>query len=182
MTDDDLRRHWGKPFDELTTVLYQGKGSAEARRANFTRHELEFPKEYQPHALTMIAHLRAAGLRLGLMTGMFWEGAKIDLLHLKFPLEDFAVLQGSEATPYHKPDPRVFEPALETLKQSGIENGIVYVGETLNDYYAARDAGLDFIGVTLGSVDEATFKAAGAQIVLSDLPQVEKFILSNAGT
>lgn len=177
LSDVTLRQHWGKPFDDLAAALYQNQGTAEERRANFTRHELDFPKEYQPYAQDLIATLHNAGLAIGLMTAMFWEGAKIDLENLKVPLEYFAVLQGSEATEYHKPDGSVFEPALAKLKALGIEDGIAYVGEAMSDLKAATNAGLDFIAVTQGFVDEAAFRAAGATHVFANLKQVQNYIL-----
>ena len=94
LSEDELRANWGKPFDELTEILYQGNGSLAERRANFTRHELEFPKEYEPHALEAINSLHMAGILLGLMTAMFMQGAMIDFQNLHFPLDYFVVKQG----------------------------------------------------------------------------------------
>jgi len=177
LTDDTLRQHWGKPFDELTAVLYQNKGTAEERRTNFTRHELAFPKEYEPYAQEIIEALYATGIVLGLMTAMFWEGAKIDLTNLQVPLEYFVVHQGAEATKHHKPDGRVFEPALTKLKTLGITDKIVYVGEALSDYQAAKAAGLDFMGVTQGLIGQADFESAGAKVVFSNLAEIKDYII-----
>jgi FMN phosphatase YigB (HAD superfamily) len=89
LSDETLRKHWGEPFDELAEVLYQGRGTREERRANFIRHELEFPKEWEPHALETIEALHEAGVALGLMTSMYWEGALVDLRNLRVPLDYF---------------------------------------------------------------------------------------------
>jgi len=178
LTEADLRQHWGKPYDELTAALYQGQGTAAERRANFTRHELEFPKQYEPYALESITALHEAGVTLGLMTAMYTEGAMIDLKHVNLPLAWFAFIQGSEATESHKPDAKVFAPALEILLDKGIEKGqIVYVGEALSDLQAAQNAGLDFIGVTQGMIDKPAFLAAGAHVVYDNLRQVTQHIL-----
>jgi phosphoglycolate phosphatase-like HAD superfamily hydrolase len=178
LTDAMLLQNWGKPFDELAAILYQGRGTTQERRANFTRHELEFPKQYEPHALQTIQALHDAGLTLGLMTAMFMEGARIDLQNLQMPLDYFAIQQGSEATPYHKPDGRVFEPALATLAAAGITDDIVYVGEALSDYQSATNAGLDFIAITQGLVDRKGFLDAGATQVFNNLLQIQDFILN----
>lgn len=177
LNDSVLRENWGKPFDELADSLYQGAGTIEERRSNFTRHELEFPKEYEPHALEMIEALHAAGISSGLITAMFLEGAMIDLKNLHVPLDYFTVVYGSEATEYHKPDGRVFEPAVASLAAHGISDGIAYVGEALSDFEAAMDARLDFIGITQGLVSAEEFKAAGADVVFDNLQQVQDLVL-----
>lgn len=179
--DETLRRHWGKPFDELAEALYQGEGTREERRANFIRHELEFPKEYEPQAQETIAALHKAGVALGLMTSMYWGGALVDLRNLKVPLDWFVVQQGADATDRHKPDGRWFEPALAILKQEGIgKSDVVYVGEALTDYEAARAGGIDFIAVTQGFAKADEFRAAGARAVFSGLGQVNDFILKSS--
>jgi HAD superfamily hydrolase (TIGR01549 family) len=179
LTEDDLRTHWGKSFDELTAALYQNQGTPKERRANFTRHELEFPKQYEPYALEALTALHKAGLTLGLITAMYKDGAMIDLKNVGLPLSWFAFIQGSEATQFHKPDGRVFEPALKRLRDKGIgKDEIVYVGEALSDLRAAQNVGLDFIGVTQGMADEPTLRAAGAQTVCGNLNQVTRHILS----
>lgn len=180
LTETDLQAHWGKPFDELTKALYQNQGTAEERRANFTRHELEFPKQYEPGALASIKALHEAGLTLGLMTAMYTDGAMIDLRHVNLPFAWFAFIQGSDHTPFHKPDGRVFAPALKILHDKSIaKREVVYVGEALSDLQAAQSASLDFIGVTQGTINAPTFRAAGAQHVYDNLYQVTDHILAS---
>ncbi len=180
LTEADLLAHWGKPFDDLAAALYRNRGTKEERRANFIRHELEFPKQYEPHALESITALHEAGVTLGLMTAMYKEGAMIDLRNVSLPFEWFAFIQGSEATNFHKPDGRVFAAALKILQAKGIQkNEIVYVGEALSDLQAAQNADLDFIAVTQGMVDAATFRANGAQTICKNLAQVKNQILAH---
>jgi HAD superfamily hydrolase (TIGR01549 family) len=177
LTDEELAAHWGKPFDELVMHMARGAGTAEERRTNYSRHELEFPKEYKEHALDTIRALHRAGLTLGLVTSMRLDGSMLDFRNLDMPLDRFDIVQGSESTEYHKPDPRVFTPALAALAGRDITEGIVYVGDALSDYLAARDAGFTFVGVTQGFVDEAAFRQAGAEYVFHDLKNVCEFIL-----
>jgi phosphoglycolate phosphatase-like HAD superfamily hydrolase len=177
LTDAELAQHWGKPFDELVMQTARGAGTPEERRTNYLRHELEFPKEYHDDALETIRALHAAGLVLGLVTSMRLDGSMIDFRNLNMPLDRFDVVQGSEATEYHKPDPRVFAPALQALAVRGITDGILYVGDALSDYLAARDAGLAFVGLTHGFVNEAAFRQSGAEAVFHDLKSVKEYIL-----
>jgi len=176
-----LRLHWGKPFHELAAGLYANNGTEAEREANFLAHEHDFPKLYQPGALEVIHDLHTADIRLGIITSMILRGAMIDFQALKLPINLFDILQGSEATEYHKPDPRVFDPALKRLADLGIDRSeIVYVGDDVRDYYAARDAGIGFIGVTQGLFTESEFQEAGAEHVFANLVQVRNFILDES--
>jgi phosphoglycolate phosphatase-like HAD superfamily hydrolase len=93
-----------------------------------------------------------------------------------FPLERLHTLQTSSDTLVHKPDPKVFEPILHALARDGITTDILYVGDALMDYYAARDAGLSFIGVTTGSTDERQFRDAGAGQTVTRLSMLRDLI------
>jgi len=176
-----LRLHWGKPFHELVAGLYANMGTEAEREANFLAHEHDFPKTYQPGALEMIHDLHARGVKLGIITSMILRGAMIDFQKLALPLDLFDILQGSEATEHHKPDPRVFDPALKRLAELGIDRSdIVYVGDDIRDYHAARDEGLGFIGVTQGLFTAADFQEAGAESVFDNLAGVHNFILGES--
>jgi phosphoglycolate phosphatase-like HAD superfamily hydrolase len=177
LSDKTLGAHWGKPFDDLVSSLYDGKDTPEARRANFIRHELDFPKDYQPHALELINNLHISNIVLGLISSMYLEGAMIEYKKLKLPFNHFAIIQGTEATNYHKPDGRVFIPALNKLSELGVHDGIAYVGDALSDFKAATDAGLEFIAVTQGLASREQFLRAGAKYVFSNLKKIECFIL-----
>jgi phosphoglycolate phosphatase len=54
----------------------------------------------------------------------------------------------------------------ETLRDHGAH---VYVGDTVPDVEAARQAGAHAVGVTSGPVDAETLRAAGADVVLDSL-------------
>ncbi len=177
LTDDALAEHWGKPFDAMVTELYKQNGTHEERRVHFSKHELDYPKQYQDDTLATLETLCRANLVMGIVTSMHKEGAFIDLNNLKMPTEYFAFIQGSDESEYHKPDPRVFDPAKKHLAEQDITDGIVYVGDALSDYQASRDAGLSFIGVTTGFVDEQTFRGAGAAHIISGLAELPKLVL-----
>jgi phosphoglycolate phosphatase-like HAD superfamily hydrolase len=78
------------------------------------------------------------------------------------------LLQGTDDEPTHKPDPKVFEKALGILAAKKIgKDETVYVGDALMDYYAARDAGIGFIGVSTGLVSKEQLEHEGAVVLPS---------------
>jgi putative hydrolase of the HAD superfamily len=99
-----------------------------------------------PHAPEVLAALRAAGLRTGIVSNFDHRlPALLDALHLA-PWFDTVVLPGDAAAA--KPDARIFAVALRRLGVSA--EAAVYVGDDAEDDIAgARGAGLQAIDVTV---------------------------------
>ena len=179
LTDDDIKPHWGKPLHELIQILYRGADTVENMLASFLTLRDHFPKSLQDGAVEVVKELLAAGVEVGVVTASPANFAIIDLQHYGFPVEHMLLVQGSEHTSVHKPDPRVFSPLLERLAEDNIsKDHIVYVGDAPMDYLAARDAGLDFIGVATGLVSRDELISHGAKVVVDGIPDVLKIVLS----
>lgn len=168
LTDAVLAQHWGMPFEPMIALFYQNADTPEAMlRANLSLDD-RFPKEVQHDGLDAVAALLGAGIEVGVVTSILGRLAEKDLRRLGFPVDDFFIVQGADDAPAHKPDPRVFDAALELLTGKGIlPSETVYVGDALMDHHAARDAGMAFLGVTTGFVTAEDFEADGAAAVPS---------------
>jgi HAD superfamily hydrolase (TIGR01509 family) len=94
-----------------------------------------------PGVAEALAAIRAAGITVGLVTGKShgaWAVTR-DLLSLG----DFAVFVGDEDVREPKPSPEGLRIAIQRL---GVLPGdAVYVGDSVNDATAAREAGLRFV-------------------------------------
>ncbi len=142
LTDEKLGKHWGEPHHLMVSNLYDHRDESEKLVSNFLRHEDEFPKKVHDQAVATIEVLLEADLPVGVVTSMTTDIATKDLSEQGFPWQRFFTVQGSDKTTAHKPDPQVFEPALAILKERGVTDGIVYVGDALSDLLAAKAAGL----------------------------------------
>jgi pyrophosphatase PpaX len=77
----------------------------------------------------------------------------------------FEVIIAKEQCDKHKPDPKPIFLACEKL---GIKvEEAVYVGDALNDWKASKNAGIRFMGVTMGASTEDEFKKLKANYVNS---------------
>jgi phosphoglycolate phosphatase-like HAD superfamily hydrolase len=131
------------------------------------------PKEIHDDTLPVLHLLALHGIVVGVVTSTITEFAVVDLQRLHVPDEAFLFVQGAEATPYHKPDGRVFDPALAHLAERSITpSEVLYVGDALMDHEAAAHAGLQFVGVATGFVSMEQFQEAGALAIahLGELP------------
>ncbi len=162
LNDEEIKAHWGKPLNELVCLLY-GTDNVEEAMANSTAHHEEFPKELFFATIPTLRHLKAANKLIGIITATSRFSFEHDLDLHQIPRELLDYTQAADDTPYHKPDPRVFEPALEWLTQQGLEpNEVIYIGDGLHDMKAAVGAGFNFLGVETGLVTADEFKAEGA--------------------
>lgn len=176
LTDEDILVHWGKPFDELIQHLYRRSDSLENMKALNQSLYAQFRKKIQEDTQPLLATLVAQQMRLGILTAANTHQAIEDLTYFGVPIDQFTFIQGAEQTSVHKPHPDVFLPMFERLAQEGIEKAaIVYVGDALHDFHAARDAGITFVAVTTGLVSQERFRQAGAKYIiprLKHLPEV----------
>jgi HAD superfamily hydrolase (TIGR01549 family) len=174
LTDDEIRQHWGKPLSVMVGLLYGTNDMNQAMAYNTAAYE-DFPKKLEDDTIATLGHLHESGKKLGVITATHSSSLNYDFETLDIPRELFDYIQTEDNTSFHKPDPRVFEPALAWLGKLGIEpSEVVYVGDGLHDMEAALAAGFEFIGIATGLVTQDEFKANGATAIskLRDLIEV----------
>lgn len=165
LTDDDIRQHWGKPFSQLVELLYGQDDPEEAMRRNLSCED-DFPKALPEDTIPTLRRLHAAGKVLGIITATSRYSFEHDLDLHGFPRDIINYTQTEDDTSFHKPDPRVFEPAITWLATRNIlPNEVLYVADGIHDMKAAVGAGFNFMGVTTGLVAADDFTAAGAKSI-----------------
>ena len=171
LTEDELRLHWGKPLSKMLSLLY---GTADIATALEHAHanSTDFPKILHDDTLSTLALIKNSGKKIGVITATTRPNLMYDFKTMRFPSNLFDYTQTEEDTAYHKPDPRVFEPTLNWLKQNKVKTSeVIYVGDGLHDMKAALGAGFDFIGVSTGLITQSEFIKHGVKAInrLSDL-------------
>lgn len=163
LLDEEIRPHWGKPLPELVKILYETENVEEALANNALSRE-QFPKILFEGSVELLNSLHNRGIKTGIITATSRFSFEHDLNFHKFPRESIDYTQTADDTQYHKPDPRVFEPAIEWLQKRTIELGeVVYIADGLHDLNAARDVGFQFVGVETGLVRSSDFMANGVK-------------------
>jgi HAD superfamily hydrolase (TIGR01549 family) len=159
LSDEELHTHWGKPLHELVQHLYDTDDHKIAFQ-NIYKHkdDAEYFKEFfekVPELLEKIAGQK----KLALITAHVREFLEIEFKYLNFNPDTFDYIQTSDETPHHKPDARVFEPAIGWLKTLAIQPAeALYVGDSFKDHEAAVNAGMQFVGVTTGLTSAADLR------------------------
>jgi len=124
-----------------------------------------------PGAREALAELAGRGYRMALASTRSTQSAR-DTLEVAGLLAHFQFLGGGDLVARHKPDPEVIHLALARL--SCAPDRALMVGDTAADVQAAHAAGVPCWCVLGGIHDEATLRAAGADLILEggigDLP------------
>lgn len=162
---DQINQHWGKPFRQFMEILFAGVDQPDTVLKNYASIRDRYPAKAYPDAISVLNKL-ASDYRIGIISSATRTQVISDLTELSFPIDSFFRIQTMEDTLIHKPDPAVFKPTLTALQAVNIEKSeTVYVGDTLFDYYAARDAMINFIGIADRTTPKHKFLEAGARII-----------------
>jgi len=167
LTDDEIRPHWGVPLEKLVCLLYGTDDAEQAMAYNTATHEA-YPKKLFPATVPTLERIKASGLLTGIVTATSSFSFEHDLELHRIPRELIDYTQTSGDTDYHKPDPRVFTPALAWLGARSITPGeVLYIGDGLHDMKAATGAGFNFLGVETGLVTAEEFQRNGIKSIPS---------------
>src|SRR3989338_5711437 len=173
-------KHWGFPYNELIKGTWRN-----APIEKFSKMHGKLAKK-RPYSLIkgtneMLAELKRKKLFLAIMSSKHTKAIPMRAKQAGLKLNYFRELIGLESAPFHKPDARVFNKIIAELKNRKIKKSeILYVGDGLMDYKAAKNAGLQFAAVLTGFRKRNDFLRAGLnkENILKSAVEVPAFIES----
>lgn len=178
ITDDDMRRIWGRPFQEILTELYGDLAKTEQLLEELVIVRSRFPLAAFDGAGEALHQLARAGITLGIITSSFGDLVRHEMRTAALPADIFGFIHGADECRSHKPDPAVFDNALELLSERGIDRSqTVYVGDMLLDHEAALGAGVSFVAVTTGVVSHEEFAGAGVEHILTSVSELPSLLM-----
>jgi len=172
LTEETIRAYWGMPFEPMIQLFYAHKDTVENMKDNYHSLDDQYPKYPFADTIPVLTYLQSHSYWTGIITSMTKESIIKDMKECAMPYEKLNFIQGSMDSPFHKPDPRVFDTALSMLKKEHIlPSQIVYVGDDLRDMKAAKGAGIDFIALPNGLTSKEEFLTHKTHCInsLSDL-------------
>jgi phosphoglycolate phosphatase len=166
-----IRESWKIPFPQTLEYLFGDVDNYDSIVEKYMPFRNNYPAKAYPDAVEVINAL-SQKYKVGVVSSSNKTALYNDLGLIGLSIDGFYYIQTSEDTSVHKPDPRVFMPIRNKLQEIQIHSGnIVYVGDGLMDYFAARDAGFSFYGICDRTTSKEKFTKEGAQTItaLSDL-------------
>ncbi|MGI8587787.1 MAG: HAD-IA family hydrolase [Chloroflexia bacterium] len=154
----------------LAALEAYAPGNGDALYAAYQQHNAVWHDKMAllvPGTVEMLARLRGAGVRTGLVTSKRHESLRRGLdLYALAPYLDAVI--GFEDSARHKPNPDPILAALERLGRSPDRASVAYIGDAVSDIECALAAGVRAVGVPWGAATPAALLAAGAEPVLGD--------------
>jgi len=177
ISEDTVRKNWGKPLPRFILDVLPGINVKE-----FEEYYLEFitkhPSRLLPGAIDILSALQKRNIIMGIVSASSNQVLLHDLLRTNI-YEFFSFIYGANDIKYYKPDPRALHPALEDFRLCGINKEyIAFIGDSLRDYWAARDNSLQFFAVSTGLDTRESFleNGLGEQFIADDLLGVKTLL------
>jgi phosphoglycolate phosphatase len=109
-----------------------------------------------PDTIEVLSSIKSKGFKTGIVTTKHHR--RIDAILEKYNINDLIdIIIGSDDVKHPKPHPEALLAAAEMLEVDAGE--ILYTGDSVIDAEAAREANIDFFGVTTGTAKEAELSA-----------------------
>ncbi len=201
ITEATLRLYWGLPGPLLVSKIFPGY-DIEFVLKEWKKIELKIRKgqdiQWMKGAKEMLAALKQRGIYRGLLTNRVAENLREKFPGMSFE-EYFDFIQTWRRpiawpkrlefwlfkrlrpmhrlhleSPFHKPNPRVFNPIMALLAERNIDKQSLYfVGDTLTDYNAAKGGGVNFCGVKTGPLNHELLWPRGTLVInsVADIPK-----------
>jgi len=154
--------NFGKPWNKVIKSLWPDVSLYRYKKAYYKLNYGDIKRFHGPPPFEglkkTLSALKKRGYRLFILSSRDKKSLKtnIDRLKIKTYIE---LYHGMEHSRHHKPDPRVFIPFYRKTKLKN--NEIVYVGDLITDYDAAKNAGIFFVAVITGVHKKSNFLKAG---------------------
>jgi HAD superfamily hydrolase (TIGR01549 family) len=172
LTEEVIRTYWGMPFEPMVELFYDKKDTIENIKKNYHSLDDQFPKSPFTDTIPVLTYLQNHNFWTGIISSMSKNSVVKDMKESGMPYEKMNLIQGSTDSLFHKPDPRVFDPAIAMLKVLDISpQEMLYVGDDIRDMQAAHGAGLHFIAIPNGLTSKEDFTSHNVHCIttLSEL-------------
>ena len=168
----EVRSQIGKGGDQLMPVFIseedlaaRGEEIEQFRSDLYKREYLEKARAF-PQVRELFQRLKADGMRIALASSA--KGDELGHYKRAARIEDLVeIATTSDDAEKSKPEPDIFEAALDRLKPIAADEAIV-VGDTPYDAIAAGKAGLKTIGLLCGGFPEDDLRRAGCMEIYRD--------------
>ncbi|TGM59129.1 HAD-IA family hydrolase [Leptospira vanthielii] len=148
ITEKEIDEAWGLPAEDFLLKLF-GRFSSDIHYLwsvyiEFSKKDLNVP---HLNAFDFIRKYQNS-FQFGIVTSSSEKVVIRELNEIKINTNLFLKIQTSDHTSVHKPNPEVFEPIFELLKNENInKNEIVYIGDSPADYESSSKFGFHFLGI-----------------------------------
>lgn len=148
---DSIKKNWGKPVSKILKLIYQDTANIPFLIDDFNKNgEHNYQVKIFEDVENVFIRLKNEGYVVGILSsGQKSAIEKVYKQELKSYMKYHEFVYDSNDCNFHKPDPRVFDPIF--LENSDfLESQSIYIGDSIFDYLAAKNRGIEFWAVLTG--------------------------------
>ncbi len=154
---EKINKLWGRSIEFIIETLW-GKSYIKKFRKEYLKIVLKYKFKEIKGAKKTIEKLRKK-YEIAIISAKPKPLMSKNFKDTKINTKIFKFMLSGDDTKFHKPDPRVFNGALKKLKVN--KNEVLYVGDALVDYMAAKKTGFNFVAVLTGNYKRKDFLKFG---------------------
>lgn len=153
----EIKKLYGIPSHVIIKKLWP---KAELKKFQQIKHKKILSKKVKeiPGAKNIVKQLYKK-YKLGLLSSKTRVLMYPHLKQINLPTKYFRFIHSADDVRFHKPDPKVFSKAMRKLKLK--RNEILYIGDSIYDFIAAKRAKLNFTAVLTGHHKKRGFQKLG---------------------
>jgi phosphoglycolate phosphatase len=175
ISNADIDAQWGKPFEDFLYQVFKRVADYPTLFKNYKSILDAYPNEAYPNTERVLEAL-SKEYELGVISSSHKELILSGMKNVGFKPEMFRFIQSADETAVHKPNPEVFAPSVNAFSTDGInKTEILYVGDTLDDFNSAVNAGLHFCGIADRTTPSEEFSKVNA-VYVTDIVQLPQHI------
>lgn len=171
--------NFGKPWNKVIKSLWPEVSLKRYKKTYYQMNYGDIKRFNGPKPIDglkkLLLTIKNRGYRIFILSSRDIKSLKTNIDRLKINAH-IELYHGMEHSRHHKPDPRVFIPFFRKTRLKNYE--ILYVGDLVTDYLAAKEAGISFIGVTTGVHKKRDFLKAGLNkfYILKSVNELPEFL------
>lgn len=172
--NEDIVKTIGMPLKDALSQLTGVEGEIELEKMRACFHgkadEVMNPNtELYPDTISTLNTIRRIGGLIGIVSNKLRKRI-VDMLEMRGLMDYADVIIGPEDISIGKPHPEGLLMAIEKLNVKKEET--LYIGDSIIDAETARNAGVDFIGVTTGTTTKEDFSKEPAIKIIHNLSEL----------
>lgn len=161
--ENKLKQLWGNPLTKVLAGLHPESEIKELEKEYYNfLDQADFVVKPFDFTQDTLVTLKRQDYLMGVVSSSPRIGLeKTVRRHMSLPMDTFLAIHTGDDDDFHKPDPRVFNKIFNKMSELGIsEKDAVYIGDSLRDFQAAKERGIEFVAVLTGFTTRDDFLKA----------------------
>ena len=170
---EELLSFSGKPWDKMIKSIWKGIDLKKFKKVYY-KYANKLPRLPIKGIPETLKYLKNKDYKLFILSSKSKDKIISILKQVKIPLDYFTYIFGCEDIKLHKPSGEAFDVFLNKFNYS--KKDVVYVGDSITDLEAAKNANIPFIGVLTGQCNRPIFLNNNIKTIINSVGELPRIL------